>query len=183
MPHHASEDLADWRGISRRAGMNYVSPREPVEKTALAIGSSRLLVTEALHGAVAADSFGVPWIAVRLGSRVLDFKWEDWCRSLSVPYRPLELPLVLQATLKRSRLLRHALKRGVSACGLGKKKWARLPLAKSTPEELARAAEFLARVPGSAEPILSEESRRERLAGRLLEQLDRLRRDFRPRQG
>src|SRR5205814_2371845 len=48
-----------------------------------------LLVTEAMHGAVVADALRVPWIALRMYSKIDEFKWRDWCASLRLPYEPL----------------------------------------------------------------------------------------------
>jgi len=36
----------------------------------------------------------VPWIPVVCYEHILAFKWEDWCLSLGLPYRPIRLPAI-----------------------------------------------------------------------------------------
>lgn len=90
MPHVEHADLGGrvWNKICDRIGFHYIDPRWPVETVLTAIGETEVLLTEAMHGAIAADAFGIPWIPIRTSSRVLTFKWEDWCGSLGMAYEP-----------------------------------------------------------------------------------------------
>lgn len=66
----------------------YIDPRWPVEKVLRSIAESRVLLSEAMHGAIVADALRIPWIPIRSGSGVLTFKWLDWCESIGSPYVP-----------------------------------------------------------------------------------------------
>jgi succinoglycan biosynthesis protein ExoV len=177
MPHYSTARLADWRAICNRAKIAYIAPTASVDAVLDSIGRSEVLLTEALHGAVAADALGVPWIPVRLSHRLLDFKWLDWCHSLRLDYDPAELPPVVETDIPLGLRSERTIKRAFSRIGLGKDKWRRLPVRRSTPEEIAETVRRLSRLPREKRPHLSSESLRRELTDRLLAKLDELRKD------
>ena len=94
MPHHVSRLLLETQGYSMQAiletdGLKYIDPCREVDAVLLDIAASDLLITEAMHGAIVADALRVPWIPVQLLDHILDFKWQDWCSSLGLAYRPI----------------------------------------------------------------------------------------------
>lgn len=91
MPHWESAQFGAWQQVTERAGVHLIDPRSPVEQTLEDLKATELLITEALHGAVVADALRVPWIPVRPASRTHQFKWLDWCESLSLKYEPQSL--------------------------------------------------------------------------------------------
>ncbi len=106
MPHWLTAELGDWQRICRQIGFNFIDPRNSVDDVLIGILGTQLLVTEALHGAVVADAMRVPWIAVRTKSPILDFKWNDWCQSVELDYRPGQLPVTSRQELLSSKYLR-----------------------------------------------------------------------------
>jgi len=94
MPHiHSANDAGDrWETICEMAGMRYIDPRWPIEQVLSAIGNSERLLTEAMHGAIAADALRVPWLPVVTTPRIYRFKWQDWCASMDLFYHPYQLP-------------------------------------------------------------------------------------------
>ncbi|MEL6492352.1 MAG: polysaccharide pyruvyl transferase family protein [Cyanobacteria bacterium J06634_6] len=88
MPHfrHGSPQL--FKEICARAGIHFIDPAGEVESVIEQISHSQLLISEAMHGAIVADTLRVPWIPVRTSPRILPFKWKDWCRSVNLPYQP-----------------------------------------------------------------------------------------------
>jgi succinoglycan biosynthesis protein ExoV len=94
MPHHDTAASAAWDEICAIAGLRYIDPRSPVEEVLRAILSSDCLYTEAMHGAIVADALRVPWAAVKMSSRVNDFKWQDWCHSLELNFNPTLVPMI-----------------------------------------------------------------------------------------
>jgi succinoglycan biosynthesis protein ExoV len=68
-------------------GVKLIDPTLPVESVLELIERSRLVVSEALHGAVVADAFRIPWIPV-YGQHGHLFKWIDWCDSIGLQYDP-----------------------------------------------------------------------------------------------
>jgi succinoglycan biosynthesis protein ExoV len=86
MPHHITAHYDDWRHVCESLSICYIDPRAPVTGTIDAIRKSSVLITESLHGAIVADAFRVPWIPVRTRPRILEFKWQDWSRSLALEH-------------------------------------------------------------------------------------------------
>lgn len=92
IPHHVSALRADWKSVAAAAGMTYVDPASGPMHVVEAIRAARLVVTSAMHGAIVADAFRVPWIRVREYSHLNDFKWQDWGDSLGVDSASHALP-------------------------------------------------------------------------------------------
>lgn len=72
--------------------MTFIDAHWPVEKTIERIGCARLVITEAMHGAIVADTLRVPWVPVLCSPSILPFKWVDWTESLDLDFRPRALP-------------------------------------------------------------------------------------------
>jgi len=92
MPYFKSLDYFDWKEICAKLGYNYISPfsENGVEFTINEIKKSKLLITEAMHGAIVADIYRVPWHRFIFsgpsteGSMVSEFKWADWLQSVGI---------------------------------------------------------------------------------------------------
>lgn len=91
MPHHRSIRRTDWKRIAEEAGFTYVTPQQPTVAIMEAFSRAKLVVTEAMHGAIYADTLRIPWIPVSISSAFEEFKWRDWCMSMDVPFRPQPL--------------------------------------------------------------------------------------------
>ena len=87
MPHFRHGNPALFKLACQQAGIHYIHPAAPVETVISDIARSRVLLSEAMHGAIVADALRVPWIPVRSSPKILPFKWQDWCASLHLPYR------------------------------------------------------------------------------------------------
>lgn len=90
MPHYRTLAVVDWEKICARSAIRFIDPTRPVAEVIDAISGVDRLVTEALHGAIVADLFRVPWLRVCChgreyeGAEVSEFKWTDWGNSLGV---------------------------------------------------------------------------------------------------
>ncbi len=91
MPHIGSETKFPWKNICTEAGINYVSPTADPMFVISEILKSKVVVAEAMHFAIVADTLRVPWVAVKAYSSVNSFKWQDWTGSLNMSYRPWSL--------------------------------------------------------------------------------------------
>lgn len=127
MPHLDNVDVVDWEGVCERLGLRYINPTSDPIHTLDTLRSSRLVITEAMHGAILADAFGVPWHGVRFSGAFSEFKWRDWMDSLGIapegvvtssPLRTLrrgEVPQPLRRAVNTPLALfavRRALRRG-----------------------------------------------------------------------
>jgi len=87
MPHWQNMGNG-WIKVSEKMGIRLLNPRDSVVNLITAMKQSKVIITEAMHGAIVADSLRIPWIAVN--SRFDDycsFKWQDWCSSLNLDYK------------------------------------------------------------------------------------------------
>jgi succinoglycan biosynthesis protein ExoV len=91
MPHHVSTKMVDWERLANRAGFTYIAPTFEVDRILRMINATKLLITEAMHGAIVADALRVPWIPVQMHGHINDFKWADWCASVGLSYSPHRL--------------------------------------------------------------------------------------------
>ncbi len=96
MPHHNNLLREKVKESCNTLGFLYIDPnisRENSIDTVIGhITSCDTIITEALHGAIVADSIGVPWIPAMLNYQVLSFKWRDWALSLNLknPFTKLD---------------------------------------------------------------------------------------------
>jgi len=177
MPHYLSAELGDWAGVCRLAGAHYIAPNGDVAAIIDEIRRSRLLVTEALHGAVVADALRIPWIPVRCYGHILRFKWEDWCQSLGMQYQPHRLPSLWQNPLRWTAWAKHAAKRALGYLPGGKEKWRFSPVRTHGPQRIERLAEKVQLLIAHGRPQLSAASTHDRVMNRLLEKLETLKCD------
>lgn len=92
MPHHRTIAATRWAEVAQECGLTYVSPQQPVENILAQFAHARLVVTEAMHGAIVADTLRIPWIPLAISPAIEEFKWRDWCLSMNLPFKPQRLP-------------------------------------------------------------------------------------------
>jgi len=89
IPHHLSESMYDrWKELFNESGINYISPATEPLKAIELIRQSEFVITEAMHGAIIADAFRVPWIPLKMFEHINEFKWRDWLLSMNMEYVP-----------------------------------------------------------------------------------------------
>ena len=113
MPHHGSEEFYDHQKLCDELDLQYISPRDPVEVVLEKIYNSEFVITEAMHGAIVADTLRVPWIPYVGFGTINSFKWRDWCSSMEMPYSPYFLkPFYSDEKLGELIELKWKIKRG-----------------------------------------------------------------------
>jgi succinoglycan biosynthesis protein ExoV len=175
MPHHKSETEVDWRSLCAELGWTYASPTSDVRSALALLRSARLVVTEAMHGAIVADLYRIPWIPVRYGFRSLDFKWRDWCTSMGLEYRPLDLPPLLDADLGARETAERLVKKTSGLLGLGKDAWRATPVFRSGSRQRDAALKSLGALSQRREGFLSPLPALELAKARLWDKVEKLR--------
>lgn len=70
--------VANWPGICRDAKLHFIDPSLPVDVVIDQIKASEVVLAEAMHGAIVADAFRVPWIPVEMCVGFDRWKWYDF---------------------------------------------------------------------------------------------------------
>ncbi len=107
--HHAVFAAEIWKSICEKIGFNYIDPRNSVDDILATISQTEVLLTEAMHGAIIADTLRIPWISMITSPRMLPFKWKDWCSSMGVKYSPYSLAPLIKSYPKYARGIRSTL--------------------------------------------------------------------------
>ena len=92
MPHIFSTPDWDWKRLCQRAGLVYIDPHGDWRETTDTISGLSSLVTEAMHGAIVADAYRVPWSPVVISPRFDHAKWFDWSGALGLSFRFTNFP-------------------------------------------------------------------------------------------
>lgn len=87
IPHWGSEQkYAAWPELCEAAGIHYISPMADKDFVLQEILKSEVVLAEAMHGAIVADTLGVPWVPVKAYPTINEFKWNDWGNSLNLQF-------------------------------------------------------------------------------------------------
>jgi len=90
MPHYNFAGDG-WQRVCDQLGFGYISPAWEIEDILTRIRQTEVLVCEAMHGAIVADTLRVPWIPVSTHPSILPLKWQDWCASMKLEYQSYSL--------------------------------------------------------------------------------------------
>ncbi|UTV39197.1 polysaccharide pyruvyl transferase family protein (plasmid) [Ensifer adhaerens] len=93
IPHWESAIAGMWPVTCGTVGMHYIDPRGEAKSVIREIAQSEFIVAESMHGAILADAFRVPWVAVTTSDSINSFKWNDWAKTVGVEYRPRHVPV------------------------------------------------------------------------------------------
>lgn len=92
IPHFTTAADPGWQRACALAGVDFIDPTDNCERVIQKISSSRMIIAEAMHGAIVADAFRVPWVPVASTTEFSAFKWLDWTLSLAVALQVTPLP-------------------------------------------------------------------------------------------
>lgn len=114
MPHCASIRAGEWDQICADVGLRFIDPRWPAQQVLESISRTSVLLTEALHGAILADAFRIPWVPIKTQPAILDFKWLDWCRSIGVGYAPVQFVSLWKPGPRAFDRVKHDVKKRIA---------------------------------------------------------------------
>ena len=165
MPHYESLERGDWAEACRLAGITLIDATAPVETVLSQIRGARLLITEAMHGAIVADALRTPWIGARPIYGGHHGKWLDWAGALGLDVRlnPLKPTSLLEFYIGRTG-------RGGSLGKVGR--FSASPLAALPNRALTAAAARHLSAMARLEPQLSSDARIAEVTERAQEAVD-----------
>jgi len=186
VPHWESAVAGLWPVVCATAGLHYIDPRGEAKDVIRQIAQSETVVAESMHGAILADAFRVPWVAVSTSANINSFKWQDFAATLGVRHQPRRIPISTraEAIIKGARFwgVDYDRRAGPSpAAGDGE-----VLVAKARPAGLRLAAKQVLAAPSTlalwqaarAEPQLSTNARLSDRKARLYAVLEDVRRDY-----
>jgi succinoglycan biosynthesis protein ExoV len=171
--HHAKAAGAAWLEVCQQLGFQYIDPCWSVEQVLTAISQTRVLLAEAMHGAIAAEALRIPWIPIITSPRILTFKWQDWCSSVGLDYQPHYVMPLWPFYPRSARGLRSSISYGQYWLHwLSQTPWRTLYPFQSDQRDWVAAQ--LERIAHRGHPQLSSDARIEHLTVALEEKLDQL---------
>jgi succinoglycan biosynthesis protein ExoV len=164
MPHWESIPRGNWAEACRMANINLIDPRLPVETILHELKRSKMVIAEAMHGAIIADALRIPWIPVQPLNYKHRGKWLDWADSLGIK---LQRHSLWPSSLQEVRL--SVLRKPITDS----------PISALIQKSLIRSAAYgLARL-ASASPQLSADRVIDRVTDAMLDKVALLKRNFR----
>ncbi|MBN8444224.1 MAG: polysaccharide pyruvyl transferase family protein [Gammaproteobacteria bacterium] len=160
IPHHVSANFGDWKSICEQAGINYIDPSWHYLKVFEQLKKSSLVITEAMHGAILADAFRVPWIPVKAYPHILESKWSDWLDTVQLSAGFNQLPSIFSndKSLSKGEQAKIVLKRSLRSCGLWRADWTPPPPANSSRRLIDTCAEQLQKLASTGQSYLSADA-------------------------
>ncbi|HDZ2890552.1 TPA: polysaccharide pyruvyl transferase family protein, partial [Klebsiella pneumoniae] len=91
IPHHKALETGKWLDVCKKANVEFVDPRLDAKYVINKIRHSKLVLADAMHAAIIADSMRVPWVPLRTSKEINTFKWMDWTNTINIEYKPINL--------------------------------------------------------------------------------------------
>ncbi len=167
--HHAKFSALSIQKACEAIGWKYIDPRNPIEQILSTMSQTKVLLAEAMHGAIVADALRVPWIPIITSPRILKLKWLDWCSSINIPYQPYHLYPLIPDSPQYAKGIRSS----IAACSHWSQSLLQFPPINSYSFE-----QQLLKVSKSAKPMLSSETRIQQLTAQLEQKLEQLKQDI-----
>jgi succinoglycan biosynthesis protein ExoV len=112
IPHVASLDYGDWEKVCELAGIRFVDPRLGLDDFMKELCSCQKILTEAMHGAIIADCYSVPWKPVKAYHHINTKKWDDWLSAFGNTAKFSHVtPVWYDIEIPRGRVLKNTIKK------------------------------------------------------------------------
>lgn len=90
MPYFRHVNRLNWQLFELLTGIKVILPTWKVDRVLEEIRRTERLITSAMHGAIVADTYRVPWIRLRIGVQghesllTSELKWTDWLKTMDM---------------------------------------------------------------------------------------------------
>lgn len=158
IPHHHSMYLGPWQRFQSLSGINVIDPRSSVESFVKQVCESKVVVCEAMHGAIFADAFSVPWIPAVMYEHINQEKWYDWTEALNCKFEFNFLPPIWvgDQLLPNKLKYKNLIKRILLKMGMFKERFDDLPPWQSSNASMKECANALRQLAAEHQGYLSD---------------------------
>jgi hypothetical protein len=163
MPHWESMRRGNWAEVCQLANLNLIDPCLPVETILHEIKRSKMVIAEAMHGAIIADALRIPWVSMLPMNHKHREKWLDWADSLGIR---LQRHRIWPSSLQEVRL---SILRKPITCS---------PISDLLQKSLIRSAAYGLMRLADAPPQLSHDRAIDRVTNAMLDKITLLKRNF-----
>ena len=145
MPHCDSDRNGDWELACKAAGLKYISPRQNFKNVFDQMCQCKVLITEAMHGAIIADAYRIPFIPVKAYEHISEFKWKDWMLSMNLDFSFNRIAPLWYGESGKSAIdaLKTKLKRVLVNLGIWSQNWSKPGPTKTSRKEFDAVVEQL----------------------------------------
>jgi len=126
IPHALSMEKGHWKEICDNLGIHLIDIRtKDIEDFVNQIRSSEKVLTEAMHGAIVSDAFGVPWLGYSAYTYINSDKWNDWLSVFNYSTTLFKINSLYKGyeDLSYSEKLKQELKHFLKFLGIWKSNW------------------------------------------------------------
>jgi hypothetical protein len=126
IPHAISLDVGQWEEVCNILGIHLIDIRtNDTEHFVNEIKSSEKVLTEAMHGAIVADCFGVPWLGYTAYEHINSTKWNDWLSVLEHEVSLTEVSSLYRGynSLNKFQVVKNEVKHLLKSSGIWSESW------------------------------------------------------------
>lgn len=138
IPHAQSLEIGLWKDICDQMGIHLIDPRTTdIEYFVSEVRASKKILTEAMHGAIISDCFGIPWLGYSAYSYINGIKWNDWLSVLNHQIQLKEVSSLYKGyqNLSVYGVVKNETKLALITCGLWQEKWSK-PIPRKSSKEI-----------------------------------------------
>jgi len=169
IPHHRSEEIANWTKLAENLDFEFCSPASSLETIVESILKAEIVYTESLHGAIFADGLGIPWVPIFSAKHLNFFKWRDWCMSMEIPFKPFMFPKPFRsAPMRASDTIKGLTQRILSIININRERYSLSPIHPLSSDKFDDYAENIGRLIKKEIPTLSSKTHREEKSNKLI---------------
>lgn len=94
VPYFRHANQFNWKLFEKITGIHVIMPTQDVEKVIEEINQSEKILASAMHGAILADIYRVPWMRIKFSKHgretalTSELKWKDWVLSIGLKEIP-----------------------------------------------------------------------------------------------
>jgi hypothetical protein len=134
IPHVDSMSIGLWQRVADLAGYKLIDPRRSPHEFILQLTECDKVITEAMHGAILADAYRIPWTPYYAYDHINLAKWSDWTDSLSIRLNMRQVTPIYKGDigLAITDKFKNNLKRAAKAIHMFNEEWTPPPQAQSS---------------------------------------------------